>query len=88
MRLPMWRFLIGQGNRPKPLTFLRLAFRLSQKQHCDSASQGVDLTRLTGDDIGQLIHRADQMGNAFFQFEARGGDPHASGWIGCAPWQP
>ncbi len=68
MRLPMWRFLIGQGNRPKPFTFLRLAFRLSQKQHCDSASQGVDLTRLTGDDVGQLIHRADQMGNAFFQF--------------------
>ena len=68
MRLPMWRFLIGQGNRPKTLAFLCLALCLSQKQHCDSAGQGVDLSRLTGDDIGQLIHRADQMGNAFFQF--------------------
>ena len=29
--------------------------------------QGRDLCLLTGDDIGQVIHRTDQMGHLFFE---------------------
>lgn len=60
----MRRALIGQDNAISRGAF---AFRFAMHQHLDPAGQAVDLGLLGGDDIRQVIDRADQMGQLFFK---------------------
>lgn len=46
---------------------LRLTFRLARGQQPDKSHQTVQLALLTGDDIGQIVHSAGQVGDAFFK---------------------
>ncbi len=60
----MRRTLIGENHS---LAAMRLALALALHQHLDAARQPVDLGLLDGHHIGQVIDRADQMGQLFFQ---------------------
>ena len=55
----MRRALIGQDHAIARGAF---AFRLAVHQHLDPPGQAVDLGLLCGNDIRQVIDRADQMG--------------------------
>ena len=55
--------LIGEGGG----TAVGVAFRLARHQQGHVAGQAVNLAPLCGDDIGHIIDRPRQVGDAFFQ---------------------
>lgn len=62
----MGRFLIGQGNRPRPVPLHRLTFRLALQKQQDAAFQLINLKRLTGHHVRQILDRPCQMREQFF----------------------
>ncbi len=61
---PMRRALIGQRDLRAAIRF---ALGLALHQHPGAIGQPVDLGALRADDIGQVVNRPDQMGDAFFE---------------------
>lgn len=59
----MGRPLVGGGGIAR---LTRLAVNLSLNQQHHAAGQQGDLAFLPGDDIGQILDRAGQVGDAFF----------------------
>ncbi len=57
----MGRFLIGLGGAA-----LAFAFRLAFGQKAHQPRQAVEFAGLTGDDVGQVVDGAGQVGDAFF----------------------
>ena len=60
----MRRFLIGERDAAARI---QLAVFLALHQHADAVGEPGDFNRLLGDDIGQLVHRAVQVGDLFFE---------------------
>ena len=60
----MRRTLVAQDHASGALS---LARRFALAQHLDMAGEARDLTILPGDDLGEIVELADEMGDLFFE---------------------
>ena len=60
----MRRTLVTQNHTTRALG---LAGRFALAQHLDMAGEARDLAILPGDDLGEIVELADEMGDLFFE---------------------